>query len=56
MNRFFSFEESSGKNNYDRYMKSISCGHELILYGCTMPMFMLWIGNAKGYINEVKLV
>ena len=34
----------------------LSCGYEFILYYCTMPMFMLWIGNFEGYISEVKVV
>ena len=37
-------------------MSVVSCGYGLTLYSFTMSMFMLWIGNAKGYINEVKVV
>ena len=37
-------------------MRSVSCGHELILNSCTMPMFMLSIGNVDGYISEVNVV
>ena len=41
MKRFLFYEESSGKSSLDKYMRSVSCGYELILYGCIIPMFML---------------
>ena len=41
MKRFLVYEESSGKSSHDKYMGSISCGCELILYDCIMPMFIL---------------
>lgn len=37
-------------------MRSVSCGYELILYTCIMPMYMLWTCYTKGYINEMKEV
>jgi len=37
-----SYEESIGKNSHNKYMRSVSCGYDLILYNCIMPMFMLW--------------
>jgi len=35
-------------------MRLVSCVYDLILCAYTMPMFMLWIGNAEGYINGMK--
>ena len=52
----WSYEESSGNSNSDISTRSVSCGHEFILYAYTMPMFMLWTSNAEGYISEVKVV
>lgn len=41
MKRCLVYEESSGKSRHDKYMRSVSCGYELILYACIMSMFML---------------
>jgi hypothetical protein len=54
MKRFLVYEESSGKSSHDKYMRSVSCGYELILYAYIMPMFMLWTGNVEGYISGMK--
>jgi len=42
MKRFLVHEESRGKISHEKYMRSISCGYDLVLYTCIMPMFMLW--------------
>jgi len=42
------------KSSHEKYMRSISCGYELIL--CDYIMSMLWIAYTKGYINEMKEV
>lgn len=49
-------EESSGKSNLDRFMRSVSCGHEFILCVYNMPFFTLWTGNAEKYISGMKAV
>ena len=54
--RFLAYEESSGKSNFDRSTRLVSCGYALILYACAIPTFMLWTSNVEGYINEVKVV
>ena len=54
MKRFLVYEESSGKSSHEKYMMSISCGYELILYACIMPLSMLWTCYTKGYINKRK--
>jgi len=50
--RFLVYEESSGKNSHEKYMRSVSCGYELI--SCDYIMSMLWTCYTKGYINEMK--
>lgn len=40
MMRFLVLWESSGKSSHDEYMRSVSCGYELIL--CAYIMSMLW--------------
>jgi len=52
--RFLVYEESSGDSSHKKYTRLVSCGYELILYTCSMPMFMT--GNENGYINEMKPV
>jgi len=42
------YEEVLGKSNPNISMSSISCGYEMILCACTIPMFVLWTGNTKG--------
>jgi len=41
MKRFSVYEESSGRNSLEKYMRLVLCGYELILCDYTMPMFML---------------
>lgn len=41
MMRSLVYEESSRKSSHDKYMRSVSCGYELILYACNMSKFML---------------
>jgi len=41
MKRFLVYEESIGKGSHDKYMRSVSCGYDLVLYTCIMPMLML---------------
>lgn len=50
------YEESSGKNSHDKYMRSVSCEYEFILHACIMPMLILWIGYTEGYNNIMKIV
>jgi len=52
----WSYGESSRKSTLDISSRLVSCGYELILYSCTMPMFMLWTSNVEGYISEMKVV
>ena len=52
----WSYEESSGKSNFEKYMRLVSCGNELILHASTMTMFMLWTSNTERHIHEVKVV
>lgn len=54
MKRFLVHEESSDKSSHDKYMRSVLCGYELILYTFIMHMFMT--GHVEGYINEMKEV
>ena len=44
----WSYGESSGRSSLEKFMRSMSCGYELILCDYTMSMFMLWIGNVEG--------
>lgn len=54
MKRFLIYEESNGKSSLDKYMRSVSCGYELIL--CDYIMSMLWIGYIEGYVSQMKAV
>jgi len=45
MKRFQVYEESSGKSSNDRFMRSVSCGYELIL--CDYIMSILWTCNLR---------
>ena len=47
MMRFLVLWESSGKSSPDKYMRSVSCGYDLIL--CDYIMSMLWTGYTEGY-------
>jgi len=52
MKRFLVHEESSGKSSHDKYMRSVSYSHELIL--CDDIMSILWTSYTEGYNNEMK--
>lgn len=56
MKRSLVYEKSSGKSSPDIFMRSISCGYDLVLCACIMPMFMLSTGHGEGYINGMKAV
>jgi len=52
MKRFLVHEEPSGESSHDKYTRSVSCGYELILYVCIMPMFMPWQVTLRDTLAE----